>query len=65
MANKPNTEDTAAAKVVSLVGAAPAGTPVKKGKLPKKDKPRLPRRLKKAQKKAAKRTGLEKENPAT
>jgi hypothetical protein len=76
MAKKPNTKDnvlvntakaigTAAGKVVSLVGAAPAGTPVKKGKLPKKDKPRLPRRLKKAQKKAAKRTGLEKENPAT
>jgi hypothetical protein len=66
MANKPNTKEnilvntakaigTAAGKVVSLVGAAPAGTPVKKRKLPKKNKPRLPRRLKKAQKKAAQR----------
>lgn len=64
MANKPNTKKnvlvntakaigTAAGKVVSLVGSTPAGTPVKKGKLPKKDKPHLPRRLKKAQKKAA------------
>jgi hypothetical protein len=66
MANKPNTKEnvlvntakaigTAAGKVVSLVGTAPAGTPVKKRKLPKKNKPRLPRRLKKAQKKAAQR----------
>jgi hypothetical protein len=66
MANKPNTKEnilvntakaigTAAGKVVSLVGAAPAGTPVKKRKLPKKNKPHLPRRLKKAQKKAAQR----------
>jgi hypothetical protein len=69
MAHKPNTKDNvlvntakaigaAAGKVVSLVGAAPAGTPlpaksVKKGKLPKKDKPRLPRRQKKAQKKSS------------
>jgi hypothetical protein len=49
---------TAAEKVVSLAGAAPDRTPppaksAKKGKLPKKDKPHLPRRLKKAQKKAA------------
>jgi hypothetical protein len=68
VADKPNTKDkvlvntakaigTAAGKAVSLAGAAPDGTPspaksVKKGKLPKKDKPHLPRRLKKAQKKA-------------
>jgi hypothetical protein len=68
MAGKPNSKDvlvnaakaigTAAGKVVALAGAAPGGTPppaksMKKGKLPKKDKPHLPRRLKKAQKKAA------------
>jgi hypothetical protein len=67
MADKRNTKDNvlvntakaigaAAGKVVSLVGTAPGGTPlpaktVRKGKLPKKDKNRLPRRLKKAQKK--------------
>ena len=49
---------TAAEKAVSLAGAAPDRTPspakpVKKGKLLKKNKPHLPRRLKKAQKKAA------------
>jgi hypothetical protein len=52
---------TAAGKVVSLVGAAPEETPlptqsVKKGKLPKKNKLGLPRRLKKAQKKTAARS---------
>jgi hypothetical protein len=67
MADKRNTKDNvlvnaakaigaAAGKVVSLVGTTPDGTPLraksaKKGKLPKKDKNRLPRRLKKAQKK--------------
>ena len=69
MAGKPNSKDdllvnaakalgTAAGRVASMAGAAPNGTPspaksVKKGKLPKKDQPHLPRRLKKAQKKAA------------
>lgn len=51
---------SAAGKVVSLAGAAAAGIAPstkskKKGKLLKKDKPHLPRRLKKAQKKAAAR----------
>ena len=66
MADKPNTKHSvlvntakpigaAAGKVVSLAGAAADGTPsspksMKKGKLPKTDKPHLPRRLKKAQK---------------
>jgi len=49
---------TAAGKVVALAEAVPIGTrspakSLKKGKLQKKDKPHLPRRLKKAQKKAA------------
>jgi hypothetical protein len=67
MADKQNTKDNvlvntakaiavAAGKVATLVGAAPDATKsAKKGKLPKKDKPHLPRRLKKAQKKTAER----------
>jgi hypothetical protein len=52
---------TAAGKVALLVSAAPDETPlatksVKKEKLPKKDQPHLPRRLKKAQKKTAARS---------
>jgi len=52
---------TAAGKVASLVGAVPDETPlptksVKKGKLLKKNKSRLPRRLKKAQKATAARS---------
>ncbi len=50
--------DTTAGKVLSQAGAEPDRTPspaksLKKGKLLKKDNPHLPRRLKKAQKKAA------------
>jgi hypothetical protein len=42
---------TAAGKIASLAGAAPAKS-TKKGKLPKKNKRRVPRLQKKAQRKA-------------
>jgi hypothetical protein len=72
MADKRNSKDSvlvntakaigaAAGKVVSLVGGAPDETPPKpsrKGKLAKKNNPHLPRRLKKANKKAAARKAL-------
>jgi hypothetical protein len=47
---------TAAGKIAAMVGATPEGTSAKqsaKGRLPKKNKSRLPRRQKKAQRKAA------------
>jgi hypothetical protein len=43
---------TAAGKIASLAGAAPTKS-TKKGKLPKKNKRRVPRLQKKAQRKAA------------
>jgi len=47
---------TAAGKIATMVGATPEETPPKKsatGRLPKKNKSRLPRRQKKAQRKTA------------
>jgi hypothetical protein len=67
---RPETEDkvlvsaakvigTAAGKIASLAGAPPEGRPATKstkvGKLPKKEKHRLPRRQKKAQQKVARK----------
>ena len=44
---------SAAAKVARKIGVAKAETPQREGKLPKKHKAHLPRKLKKAQQKAA------------
>ena len=44
---------TAAGKVAHIAGAAPAPPKPKKGKLQPKNKKRLPRKVKKAQKKTA------------
>jgi hypothetical protein len=53
MADKKESAATVSGGEASLAGAKPSTKSVKKGKLPPKNKSRLPRRQKKAQKKAA------------